>query len=74
MELSDTDQLRGSGRLLLAGADRLAAEVQRLVERGVISSRSEAADALLDYDHDGNDAHRQFFGFGPREGRFGNGS
>lgn len=36
----------------LRAAERLAHEVQRLVERGVIGSRSEAADALLDY-HDG---------------------
>jgi hypothetical protein len=31
------------------GADALAREVQRLIDRGVIDSRSPAADALLDY-------------------------
>jgi hypothetical protein len=36
-----------------AGADRLAVEVEKLIERHVIDSRSPAADALLDY-RDGN--------------------
>jgi hypothetical protein len=35
--------------LLERSADRLAHEVKRLVERGVIDARSPAGDALLDY-------------------------
>jgi hypothetical protein len=58
--------LRGSARLLLVAADRLAAELAALIASGRLDARSPAADALLDYDHPDNDSHRRQLGLGPR--------
>lgn len=59
----EIDVLLGSARLLVKAADRLASHVARLVRAGRVSSRSEAGDALLDYDS--LDDHRASLGLPP---------
>lgn len=54
---------KSTPRLLVAAADRMARAIDRLVVNGTIGSRSEAADALLDYS--GLNDHREAFGIEP---------
>lgn len=54
----------GAGRLILRAADRMAAGVDHMVSVGLLSSRCEAADALLDYDD--LDEERARFSVAPR--------
>lgn len=68
--MDDLEQLRGSGRLLVRSADRIADAVERLIERGVLDARSEAADALLDYNSSMNEPHRAAFRLPPRDSDF----
>lgn len=56
-------------RLLVRASDRLAAAVAHRIELGHLDARSEAGDALLDWDS--LDDHRAAVGIEPREGRIG---
>lgn len=65
---SSAAKARGSVGVLLHGADRLAAEVAWLVQRGELDARSRAGDALLDYANELNDGHRETLGLEPLNG------